>query len=125
MSFDWSQYLNLAKELADEATTSANQEARFRAAIHLAYYAAFNFAKDHLQNKEGHSTPKTGDVHKYVAEQFDLSSDPVRQLLANKLKRLRKFRNQADYVAVFPGLATFAKRSIKLAEEAISTLSSL
>ena len=37
MSFDWSQYLNVAKELAGDGTTPANQEAKLRAAISRAY----------------------------------------------------------------------------------------
>ena len=41
MSFDWSQYLNLAKELAGQATIPAEQEARLRDAISRSYYAAF------------------------------------------------------------------------------------
>ena len=44
MSFDWSQYLNLAKELTDQPTTPANQEAKLRDAISRAYYAAFILA---------------------------------------------------------------------------------
>jgi hypothetical protein len=35
MSFDWLQYLNLAKELAGQATIPAEQEARLRDAISL------------------------------------------------------------------------------------------
>jgi hypothetical protein len=41
MSFDWSQYLTLAKELAGEATILAEGEARLRDAISRSYYAAF------------------------------------------------------------------------------------
>lgn len=125
MSFDWLQYLNLAKELASQATPPESLEARRRAAIHLAYYAAFNLAKDHLRDKEGHSIPTTGDAHSYVTEQFDLSPDPVRQSVGRNLKRLRKFRNQADYVAFFPGLSGIANLSLTLAEEVISNLSGL
>lgn len=33
MTFEWSEYLNLARELAGKATTPANQEAKLRAAI--------------------------------------------------------------------------------------------
>jgi len=41
MSFDWSQYLNLAKELAGQATIPAEQEARLRDAISRSYYLEF------------------------------------------------------------------------------------
>ncbi|MBD1933625.1 MULTISPECIES: hypothetical protein [Cyanophyceae] len=64
MAFDWSEYLNLAKKLASEATTSAHREAELRGSIHLPYYAAFNLAKKHLQDKLGQSIPTRGDAHK-------------------------------------------------------------
>ena len=47
MSFDWSQYLNLAKELAGQATIPAEQEARLRDAISRSYYAAFILARNY------------------------------------------------------------------------------
>ncbi len=125
MTFDWLEYLNLAKELASIATTSAHQQAQWRVTIHLAYYAAFNLAKNHLQNKQGYSVPTTGDAHKYVREQFELNPDAAHQLVAENLNKLRLFRNQADYVAFFPGLSSFATVSISLAEDVISTLNSI
>nr|WP_255349187.1 HEPN domain-containing protein [Oscillatoria sp. PCC 10802] len=91
----------------------------------MAYYAAFNLAKDNLEDKEGHFIPTTGDAHSYVPEQFELSPDPLRQSVGRNLKRLRKFRNQADYVAFFPGLSEIANTCLTLAEEVISNLSGL
>lgn len=82
MSFDWSEYLNVAKELAGIATNPANQEAKLRAAISRAYYAAFIKARNHLRDNEGHSIPRTADAHRYVWEQFDTSPEPVRQNVA-------------------------------------------
>lgn len=125
MSFDWSEYLNVAKELAGIATTPANQEAKLRAAVSRAYYAAFIKARNHLRDKEGHSIPTTGDAHKYVIDQFDLSSEAVRQSITEKLARLRLFRNQADYADKFPGLSVITLTALTLAEEIVSTLSSL
>lgn len=51
MSFDWSEYLNVAKELAGVETSAASQEAKLRAAITRAYYAAFIKARNHLRDK--------------------------------------------------------------------------
>ncbi len=125
MTFDWLEYLNLAKKLASLVTTSAYQEAQLRVTIHLAYYAAFNLAKNHLQDKEGHSIPTTSNAHTYVSDQFLLNPDSVHKSVGRKLKRLRLFRNQADYVAFFPGLSSFTTASISLAEEIIYTLNSI
>ncbi|MEB3179945.1 MAG: HEPN domain-containing protein [Nostocaceae cyanobacterium] len=125
MSFDWSQYLNLAKELAGEQTTPANQEAKLRDAISRAYYAAFILARNHLRDKQANIIPTTGDAHGYVWQQFKLNPDSAHQLVADNLKRLRQYRNQADYVDRFPGLVGISRIALKLAEEIISTLNNL
>ncbi len=122
MSFDWSQYLNLAKELADQPTTAANQEAKLRTAISRAYYVAFILARNYLRDSEGYAIPKTGDAHRYVWEQYKLNPDSRQQLIANNLKRLKGYRNQADYVDTFPGLSGIALIALTLADEIISTL---
>ena len=125
MIFDWSQYLNVARELAGYTTTPANQEAKLRAAISRAYYAAFINARNYLRDREGHSIPRTSAAHGYVSDQFDLSSDPVRQLIADDLVKLRLYRNQADYVDIFPGLSSITLVALKLSEDVISTLTNL
>ena len=125
MSFDWSQYLNVAKQLAGHATTPANQEARLRAAISRAYYGAFIKARNHLRDREGYLIPTTGEAHRYVSDQFDLSPDPVRQLLAEDLVKLRLYRRQADYVDTFPGLFGITQIALRLSEKVISTLNNL
>ncbi|MCC5627774.1 HEPN domain-containing protein [Nostoc sphaeroides CHAB 2801] len=125
MSFDWSEYLKVAKELAGAATTSANQEAKFRAAISRAYYAAFIEARNYLRDQQGHSIPTTGNAHKYVSDQFDISPEPQRQLLAKELAKLRLYRNQADYVDKFPGLAGITLMALNSSEEVILILSNL
>lgn len=125
MSFDWSEYLNVAKELAGVVTTPANQEAKLRAAISRAYYAAFIKARNYLRDQEQHSIPITGNAHKYVSDQFDLSSDPARKLVAEDLIRLKAYRKQADYVDKFPGLSVITQTALKLSEEIITTLNSL
>ncbi len=125
MSFDWSQYLNLAKELTGQSTIPANQEAKLRDAISRAYYAAFILARNYLRDHEGISIPKTSDAQRYVWEQFQLNPDPQRQLIANNLKRLRAYRRQADYVDKFPGLSGITLTALTLSEEVISNLNSL
>jgi uncharacterized protein (UPF0332 family) len=123
MSFDWSGYLDLAKELNDNSI--ANREAKQRSAVSRAYYAVFNLAKDYLEQVEGQSIPRTADAHRYVGDQFRISANPNRKAIARNLVRLRRFRNQADYAAGFPALASTATRSIDTAEEIIKALKSL
>jgi uncharacterized protein (UPF0332 family) len=123
MSFDWSAYLDLAKELNDNLTS--HREAKQRSVVSRAYYAAFHLAKEYLEQVEGHSIPRTADAHRYVGTQFLVSVDPRRQLIASQLVRLRRLRNQADYAARFPALASIATQSIETAEDIIEALRSL
>ena len=104
MRFEWSQYLTVAKELAGQATTPANQEVKLRAAISRAYNAAFIKARNHPRDKQRYSIPTTGDADKYVSEQCELSVDPVDK---------------------FPGLSGITLTALRLSSEVISTLNSL
>ena len=125
MSFDWSQYLNLAKELAGQATIPAEQEARLRDAISRSYYAAFILARNYLRDKQGHSLPKTSDIHRYVWQEFDINLDSRYQLIADNLAVLRRYRNQADYDDNFPLLSAIATIAIKRSQEIIYNLNNL
>jgi uncharacterized protein (UPF0332 family) len=123
MSFDWSEYLDLAKELNDNLIL--NREAKQRSVVSRAYYAVFNLAKNYLEQVEGHLIPRTADAHRYVGDQFLMSSESKRQEIASKLSRLRKFRNQADYATGFPALSATATRAIAEAESILTALGSL
>ena len=125
MSFDWAEYLNVAKELVGVATTPANQEAKFRAAISRAYYAAYVTARNYLRDQEGILIPKTSDAHKYVSNQFKLSSDLARKSVGEKLDRLREYRRQADYIDKYPGLSGITIIALNLSQEVIDTLRNL
>jgi hypothetical protein len=70
MDFNWREYFILAQELTGQAGASVGQEAKQRAALSRAYYAAFCQARNHLRDKEGHILPAGGQVHAYVRNQF-------------------------------------------------------
>lgn len=125
MTFDWSQYLNLAKEFLGQSTPPASQEAKRRSAISRAYYAAFISARNYLQETEGHSIPTTADAHKYVVQQFKQSSDTERQNIGSNLEKLRRDRNAADYNNSVPELFKISKIAVKRSQRVISQLSSL
>ncbi|WP_449416562.1 HEPN domain-containing protein [Phormidium nigroviride] len=125
MTFNWSQYLTLAKELIGQSPSPASEEAKRRSAISRAYYAAFISARNYLQEREGYSIPKTVDAHKYVREQFKQSADPVRQDIGRKLEMLRKDRNQSDYKNTVSELLRKSKIAVKRSQQVISKLSNL
>ncbi len=124
MSFNWSEYLGLAQQLAGKAQISATQESRLRSAISRAYYAAFILARNYLRDEESISIPEK-QSHKFVIEQFKNSSEKVRQTIGKNLARLRFSRNKADYNDNFERLPEETRAMLKLANKTISDIQSL
>src|SRR5207248_5650471 len=97
MSFEWSDYLDLAQELARQGAIHSSREAELRSAISRAYYAAFCKSRNHLRDKE-HEILSTGsEAHSQVQDKFVLSKDRRRKQIGENLNRLRTLRNRADY----------------------------
>ncbi|MFL5800989.1 MAG: hypothetical protein ACJ8CR_04530 [Roseiflexaceae bacterium] len=65
MSFQWSRYLDLARELAGKLVTVEGQEAKLRSSISRAYYAVFHKAKEHLLTVD-RLPPHDINEHEYV-----------------------------------------------------------
>src|SRR4028118_2057249 len=104
MRFDWSEYLNLAQDLAaTNSDSSANREAKLRSAISRVYYSTFCLARNYLRDIEKDLTlfRKNRDIneHQYVAEKFinQRSNNKNMVKIGENLSRLRELRNKADY----------------------------
>lgn len=106
MSFDWTTYLVLAKELASK-TTEENQ----RSAISRAYYAVFGFTVRHLRNR-GFVFPATGEVHTLVWQKLQNSRRDCKRLGIIG-DRLRKRRTKADYDDEVPNLPKKQKAQLR------------
>lgn len=134
MRFNWSEYFNLAQELAAISSTNsvANQEAKLRSAVSRAYYAVFCLARNYLRDVEQDprlSSNKTYDIndHQYVAEEFifnQLKSQKITEI-GRDLTRLRKMRNKADYEDTIFNLQTEVKKALNLAQNIMTSLSEL
>jgi uncharacterized protein (UPF0332 family) len=127
MKFDWSEYFNLAKELAE-----TSKEAELRSAVSRAYYSAFCLARNYLRDiQQGprFSRNKTYDinVHQYVADEFvhHQSKSQTMIEIGKDLSRLRKMRNKADYEDTMFNLKREARTALMLAQNIISALSKL
>jgi len=127
MKFDWSEYFNLAKELAE-----TSKEAELRAAVSRAYYSAFCLARNYwrdIQQDPRLSRNKTNDinVHEYVAKEFiyNQSKCQTKIEIGKDLTRLRIMRNKADYEDTIFNLQKEAKTALMLAQNIISALSNL
>lgn len=132
MRFDWSEYLNLAQELAaTNSESSDNREAKLRSAISRAYYSTFCLARNYLRDieKDPRLFRKNRDIneHQYVAEEFIYHPTKKKNLvkIGENLSRLRELRNQADYEDTMFNLQREARNALMLAENIISALSNL
>ncbi|MCW6051502.1 HEPN domain-containing protein [Lyngbya sp. CCAP 1446/10] len=127
MKFDWSEYLNLAQELA-----ANTEESKLRSAISRAYYSVFCLARNYLRDIEQDprlSRNKTYDIndHQYVAEEFIYNRSKSQKIteIGRNLTRLRKIRNQADYEDTIFQLQKEVVRALSLAQDIISALREL
>lgn len=129
MSFDWSEYLTLARSLVGQTSAPPNQEAAQRAAISRAYYAAFCKARNHLRDRENvQSIPLHGRAHIDVPSYFLQSPLAARRSIGDNLRRLRVDRNNADYYDVFPVTTTLSSKVTEViarAERVIQALDQL
>ncbi|MBV9020753.1 MAG: hypothetical protein JOZ71_08560 [Ktedonobacteraceae bacterium] len=125
MSFEWSDYLALARNLYQQGIIHSSKEAELRSAISRAYYAAFCKARNHLRDKEKIVLSEGGQVHAEVQNAFLSSSDRRRKEIGQNLNRLRLFRNQADYRDKLSRLDKTTATSLELADDIISEIRKL
>lgn len=126
MSFDWSEYLTLAQELASTSTTSPIEEAKLRSAISRAYYAAFCKARNYLIYENNEPIPRNVNVHWYVVDKFETSAQTERQTIGFLLRHMRSIRNIIDYQDRFHrDLKKTARGVLAEAAEVLHLLSTL
>ena len=118
MSFDWNQYLLLAKRLANETA----DEAALRSAVSRAYYCAFNLAAARAAENRCRLSP-SGGSHEKVWTLYAESEDLGCQRLGAIGPRLKRRRVIADYRSQF-GLDEVAG-AMEDAEECITIIESL
>ena len=132
MKFDWSEYLNLATELAALSSDSDDAEAKLRSAVSRAYYAVFCLSRNYLRDIEKDprlSRKSSSDIneHQYVAEEFIFHKSKNKEMIkiGENLSRLRELRNKADYADTIFNLQKDVKYALKLAQNIMSALNNL
>lgn len=123
MTFNWADYLDLARELADSTPVSALTEAKLRASISRAYYAALCSAHNHLRDVDGDTDIPKGRVHEYVRGKFARGPTLARQRVGSDLGHLWTARVFADYRDEFPGVQSRATMSLEYASRVLHNLS--
>jgi hypothetical protein len=95
MPFDWREFCELAHWLEGQATAAPNTEAALRTALSRTYYGAFchtrNYARDFLGFEPRDEAEDHGRLRAYL-------KGKRRRGDADRLDRLRQWRNESDYV---------------------------
>jgi uncharacterized protein (UPF0332 family) len=126
MSFEWADYLELAKSLYSSPSTSGGDEAALRTATSRAYYAAYHLALEFARN-EKYTPYHTGDDHQGLVKYYrEFAADKLRKKLSTELDRMRDSRRQADYdTKLHQSPKAMADLTIKRAETVLQLLQSL
>lgn len=120
MPFDWGDFLDLARRLAD----NENSEADLRSAISRAYYAAFHKARTQLII-EGEVLPKDGTAHDFVWRRYRNAPGQIRNSIGINLERLKKKRTDADYRDSVSSLPSVVKVALSESDIVIRQVSEI
>lgn len=116
MSFDWREYLELAKELVSRTSSGYSSEAAHRSAVSRAYYSAFCWARNYAEGILGFKRTKTAQDHELLRTYL---KGQGKAQLASVLDKLRQWRNRSDYDDVVPHLDRYVQHAIPLAGRVI------
>jgi uncharacterized protein (UPF0332 family) len=115
MNFDWSSYLDLARELGGRPEQAAQ-----RTSVSRAYYSAFHAASGSIQVNGVSTNPKfNGHPHKAVWSVYGSSVRSECKKIAVYGFRLRDARVQADYDAARDVCADQVRRSLRDAQSIV------
>lgn len=101
MSFDWNDYINLAKGLIEEPGDF--KEAALRSAVSRVYFAGYNIALAYAIEKDNFN-PYYIDSHKQLRNHFQYETKKVR--ISTQLGRLQQWRKKCDYDPTVDNLET-------------------
>ena len=93
MAFDWKSFIKLARTLQQQAAGETDSEALLRTALSRAYYGTFCFVRNHARDQLGFEPRNDADDHGRLRAHLK----GKRFKVAQKLDRLRQWRNESDY----------------------------
>jgi uncharacterized protein (UPF0332 family) len=122
MSFDWKDYIKLAKKLYDEVNKDSMEEAYNRAIISRSYYGIFCISRIKAGLESYRPRLHTSDpgVHEKVIGYYKNSNKPEEKQAGKILDDLRRYRNNADYDRNKNIDRDLAERAILKANEVLS-----
>ncbi|HOM16017.1 MAG TPA: HEPN domain-containing protein [Thermoguttaceae bacterium] len=119
MSFDWREFLALAKALQQSPHPTYSTEAAQRVAVSRAYYAAFCYLRNYAETHLGLQRKRTGEDHALLRKHLRKLGNPWDQR-AEKLEELLQWRHQCDYDDVVGDLNIKTSTAITTAEDLIN-----
>lgn len=100
--FSWDQFIDIARFLVQETKkrdSDIPDEAAYRCAISRSYYAAFCTALDYAKDEFDYHPEIRGNDHVQLRDFMKRRGDDRSGQIAEKLTRLRNWRNESDYNA--------------------------
>jgi hypothetical protein len=122
MAFDWKALLELARQLADASAEAGNPEAHLRSALSRAYFGAFCHARNYAQDFLNFAAQGKIDDHGALRAHL---KGKRRKGDADRLERLRAWRNDADYeddLSRLGDLAHVVQTALTLADRIFQSL---
>ena len=113
MSFDWNTYKDLAEELRHK-----EDEASKRTAVSRLYYSVFHIAKKFLIDIEEYNYSEYKEPHAQVWSEF-ISKGKTYKSIGENGKRLRNYRNDADYKDDLLRLDEIVETSFRIANNVL------
>lgn len=135
--FNWKKYFDLALELAEinsveeipniTGDKKIRSEAKLRASISRAYYAAHCISRNYLRDKLHDTKLKNRcgvkNEHSHVSEELKNHQDRDLAVVGMELIQLRKLRNDADYMDNrFRNIGNQTEIAIRCANHIITTI---
>ena len=117
--FDWSGFLNLARELG-----ARTEESHLRYSISRAYYYVYNIALIRAE-QNGFKAIQGESSHVQLWRLFNQNPEPECVRLGQLANRLKERRERADYRASYPRIQEDAPDVITQAEEFARRLAEL
>jgi hypothetical protein len=131
MSFDPEQLIALAQDLDAQARQRSNgqvpslREARLRAAISRAYYAAFWCGRRYFETAQPPQRLSRFSPHLELQDLFARYPGESMADIAYNLQQLHRMRSHADYDPIMPRLEDETAHALRLANRLLNDIGSL
>jgi uncharacterized protein (UPF0332 family) len=119
MLFDWDKYKELAEELRLK-----DDEAAKRSAISRLYYSVYWKARIFLEKEEPNLNVPPDNSHAFVWRKYQ-NKGITRNKIFSDGKRLKEYRQEADYEPEIEKLEDVVETSFRIAETIITNLNTI